>query len=101
MNKEDGLKLTYITIAAPCILESFIFQCFHFAEWRNDVSLDIQIRIIWGSLAIACTFLCYYISLSVGVVKSSDKSDKIKQLLSISLFAAVGFGTFLFNFFIA
>lgn len=101
MNKKDGLKLPQIPITAPFLLEALIFQCFRFAEWRNDVSLDIQFRILCGSLAIAFTFLYYYITLFIGVLKSGDKNDKIKQLLYISLFAILGFGTFLIHYIIA
>lgn len=101
MNKKDELKLPQIPIATPCVLEALIFQCFRFAVWRNDVSLDIQFRILMGSLVIAFMFLSYYIFIFIQVLKSDDKNEKIKQLASISLFAIVGFGTFLINYFIA
>lgn len=101
MNKKDGVKLPQFSITAPGLLEALIFQCFRFAEWRKDVSSDIQFRILCGSIAIAFTFLFYYITLFVWVLKSGDKNGKIKELLYISLFAILGFASFLIHYIIA
>ncbi|SEU26398.1 hypothetical protein SAMN05443270_4140 [Lacrimispora sphenoides] len=100
MNKKDTFILSPIGIAPPCIFEIFIFQCFRFADWRNDLSQEIQFRILWGSLAIVIFFVLYYVSIFIWVKKYYTEENKTKQLLKISLFAILGFLSFAINYYL-
>ena len=100
MNKKYASSLLEIAIVSPFLLELFIFQCFRFADWRNDVSSDIQFRILWGSLGISLAFILYYTCLFIWVLKSDDKNHKANQLFKICLFAILGISTFLIHYFI-
>lgn len=100
MNKKDTFILPPMGSISPCIFELFIFQCFRFADWRNDLNSEIQFRILWGSLAITIFFVLYYISMLIWVKKFYTKEDKTNQLLKISLFAILGFLSFVISYFL-
>ena len=100
MNKKDTFILSPIGVSAPCASEMFIFQCFRFADWRNDLNSEIQFRIFWGSLAITIFFVLYYTSMLIWVKKFYTEEDKTKQLLKIGLFAMLGFLSFVINYYL-
>lgn len=98
MNKKDTFILSPMGIVPPCIFEIFIFQCFRFADWKNDLNSEIQLRILWGALAITIFFILYYTSIFIQVKKFYNEEDKTKQLLKIGLFAILGFLSFAINY---
>lgn len=100
MNKKDTFILFRIGVLVPCISEIFIFQFFRFADWKSDLNKEIQFRILCGSLAIVIFFALYYICMLVWVKKNYTKDDKTNQLLKISLFAILGFLSFLVGYFL-
>lgn len=100
MNKKDTFNLYPMGIVSPCIFEIFIFQCFRFGNWKSDLNSEIQFRILWGSLAIAIFFVLYYASIFIRVKKYYTEENKVKQLLKISLFAILGFLSFVINYYL-
>lgn len=99
MNKKDSRFLYSITIL-PCMLETFIFQSFRFAEWRKEMNSEIQFRILWGSLGIAVFFIVFYGILFFRVKHSYDEKDKTGQLVKISIFAVLGFLSYVIGYFV-
>lgn len=81
MNNKNSFVISPIGISLPCIFEIFIFQCFRFADWRKDLNSEIQLRIMWGSLAIALFFVSYYAFMFVWVKKTTWKKTKLDNFL--------------------
>lgn len=100
MNEKNTFIMSPIGISLPCIFEIFIFQCFRFADWRSDLNSEIQLRILWGSLAIALFFVIYYTFMFVWVIKFYTGKNKTNQFLKISLFALIGIMSYIVGYFL-
>ena len=99
MNKKDSRFLYLITVL-PCMFEIFIFQSFRFAGWRREMNSEIQFRILWGSLGIAVFFIVCYGILFFRVKHSYNEKDKTGRLMKISLFAVLGFLSYVIGYFV-
>lgn len=97
LNKEK-IKMNF-KISAPGILEMFIFSCFRFANWREELSPDNQFRVTCGALAIVVTFILYYACLFYYTAKSQN-GYKTKESLYITFYALIGFLSFFFSYFL-
>lgn len=100
INNKNSFVISPIGISLPCIFEIFIFQCFRFADWRKDLNSEIQLRIMWGSLAIALFFVSYYAFMFVWVKKNYMEENKTRQLFKICLFAILGILSFTIGYFL-
>lgn len=100
MNKKNENIFYRISTFSPCLFEIFIFQCFRFADWKNDLDSEIQTRILFGSLAIAVFFALYYIIFFIWVKKFYIGGDKTIQLLKTGLFAMLGFMSYIIGYFL-
>lgn len=100
MNKNDTFILSPIGIISPCIFEIFIFQCFRFADWRRELNSELQLRVLWGTIAITLFFAVYYIFMLIWVKKSYKKEDRTNLILKISLFAILGFMSSIVGYFL-
>lgn len=96
-HKERFLNLLSLV---PCMLELWIFLCFRFADWRNDLPAEIQIRIFWGALIIAISFLLYYSCLLRMVFLFYSKDNRMFKIGTIILYASIGFLSYIIGYFI-
>lgn len=99
-NKERKERLFQVLSLVPCMLEIWIFLCFRFADWRNDLPDEIQIRIFFGALVIALTFLLYYLCLLRMVFVFCNKNNRIVKTGFIILYASIGFLAYIIGYFI-
>jgi hypothetical protein len=100
MNKKDTSILSSIVIVLPCISEIFIFQCFRFADWRLELSSELQFRVLWGTIAITLFFIVYYIFTLIWVIRFYTYEDRTNKILKISLFAILGFMSSVVGYFL-
>ena len=83
-----------------CVFEIFIFLCFRFADWRQNLNSDIQLRIFWGAFAIVLFFIVLNIIIFFTVKKYYTQKDKTSELLKISLFGILGLSSSIIGYFL-
>lgn len=94
------MKKSYIVDSWPCIAEIFIFLCFRFVEWRDEISPRAQYRVFWGALAIALFFAVFYVFCFFEIKKNYTGEDKLRQYLKVIIFMVIGFSSYLISYFV-
>ncbi len=100
MNKNETFIVSPIGIIPPCIFEMFIFLCFRFADWRRELNSELQLRVLWGTIAITLFFAIYYISMIIWVKKNYKKEDRTNLIFKICLVAILGFMSSIVGYFL-
>jgi hypothetical protein len=97
--KKKNKPLLNAMIIVPCALHNFIFLCFRFAEWRELLPEEVQLRISVGTISIGVAFMLYYTLMIYLISKYYKENDKIKYLLYIFLVLCINIGSFLVGYF--
>jgi len=101
MNSIKNIKqLLNLSILAPCLLNSYIFSCFRFADWRLELPEEVRLRILAGAIGVVVSFQIYYIILFYLILKYYKENDKNFRLGCIILMIIINIASFFVSYFL-